>query len=350
MSGEKTEQPTDKRLRDAREKGQVARSQEVPSAAVVLTLAVYLVARGPGIAVRLIEMAEVITELAFRPFDEAFGLALSVIGSCLLYVLGPLIPMVILASLLGNLGQIGLLFSVEAAMPKIENLSPAKWFKKTFSKDNLFDLIKNIIKVTVLAFVVRSIILDGWSEMSLLPLTDAKGMSSFIGDTVIRLTLVTSAAFAALAAVDFVWKRFKFTKDNMMTKDEVKREYKESEGDPIIKSRRRQLHQELASQGAMDSVRKAKVLITNPTRYAVALDYEEGRTPLPVVLAKGEGELARRMIAVAEREGVPVMREAPLARELYEGTTENSYIPRNLIGPVAEVLRWLKAIEKRSGR
>ena len=347
MSGEKTEQPTDKRLREAREKGQVARSPEVPSAAGVLVLAIYLVARGPYIAATLQELADVITRLAFLPFDEALGQALAAAAACALRVLGPLIPLVIAASLLGNLGQIGLLFSVEAALPKIENLSPAKWFKKTFSKDNLFDLLKNIIKITVLTLVVRHIFLDSWREMARLPLTRARGMSAFLGTAIVRLVLMSSAAFAALAALDVVWKRFKFTKDNMMTKDEVKREYKESEGDPVIKSRRRQLHQELASQGAMDAVRKAKVLVTNPTRYAVALDYEEGRTPLPVVLAKGEGELARRMIEVAEREGVPILREAPLARDLFEGSSENSYIPKDLIGPVAGVLRWLKTLDTR---
>jgi type III secretion protein U len=131
----------------------------------------------------------------------------------------------------------------------------------------------------------------------------------------------------------------------MMTKDEVKREYKEMEGDPHIKGKRRQLQREMASQGAVGSVARAKVLVTNPTRLAVALDYEEGRTPLPIVLAKGEGELARRMVAEAERLGIPVLREVGLARDLFAEAGENAYIPKNLIGPVTEVLKWLKSLE-----
>ena len=347
MSEDKTEKPTDKRLRDAREKGQVAKSREVPAAAVVLVLAVYLFWRGPVIASQFKEAAEAIMVLAFLPFEEALGLALSVAGSLFLKILGPLVPMVVVASVLGNLGQIGLLFSLEAAKPKLENLSPGKWFKKTFSKDNLLELLRNIVKVVVLGMVVRRVLGGSWKEMSLLPRSDIQSLSAFLGNLVTGLILWTAAAFAALAAIDFVWQRFKFTKDNMMSKDEVKREYKEMEGDPIIKSRRRQLHQELASQGTLDSVRKSKVLVCNPTHYAVALDYEEGRTPLPIVTAKGEGELARRMIEAAERAGIPVMREASLARDLYDNSTENAYIPKSLIGPVAEVLRWLKSLEAR---
>ena len=348
MSGEKTERPTDKRLRDARGKGQVAKSREVPAAAVVLTLAVYLFWRGPALAARLSAAADYLMVLAFQPVDEAFGLALSVAGSLFLHALGPLIPMVAAASLLGNLGQIGLLFSIEAAKPKLENLSPGKWFKKTFSKDNFLELARNVVKVAVLGAVVWNIMSGSWREMSLLPRSDIQSLSAFLGALITRLILWTAVAFAMLAAVDFVWQRFKFTKDNMMTKDEVKREFKEMEGDPLIKSRRRQLHQELSSQGALDAVRKSKVLVTNPTRYAVALDYEEGRTPLPIVTAKGEGELARRMIEAARAAGVPIMREASLARNLYDESTENAYIPKSLIGPVAEVLRWLRSLEDQS--
>jgi type III secretion protein U len=345
LSEEKTEQPTEKRLRDSREKGQVAKSQEVPAAAVVLVLAVYLLLRGPAIAAQLNEAANAVMDLAFRPFDEAAGLAIAVAGNLFLKILGPLVPMVVMASLLASLGQIGLLFSLEAAKPKLENLSPGKWFKKTFSKNNLFDLLKNVIKVVVLGATVWHVMAGSWKELSLLPRSDAQSLSAFLGTLATRMILWAAAAFAALAAIDFLWQRYKHTKDNMMSKDEVKREYKEMEGDPVIKSRRRQLHQELASQGALDSVRRSKVVVANPTHYAVALDYEEGRTPMPIVTAKGEGELARRMIEAAERAGVPVMREAALARDLYENSTENAFIPKSLIGPVAEVLRWLRSLE-----
>jgi type III secretion protein U len=345
LSEEKTEQPTSKRLREAREKGQTAKSQEVPSAALVLTLALYFAVRGSEIMAMLRQTTETVFSLAFRPFDEAFGLAVSLTGQCLLNILGPLIPLVAAVSLLSNLAQVGILISFKAATPKLENLSPTKWFKKTFSKTNVIDLLKNIIKIVVLSTVVYKLIKQHWQELFQLPRSDAQGLSTILGSTALDLVVTAAAAFAALAAADYAWQRYKFTKDNMMTKDEVKREYKEMEGDPLIKSMRRQLHHEMASQGAMAAVRQAKVLVTNPDHYAVALDYEEGRTPLPIVLAKGEGELARRMIETAKAAGVPILREAPLARELFTHGTEFAYIPGSLLGPVAEVLRWLKSLD-----
>ena len=117
------------------------------------------------------------------------------------------------------------------------------------------------------------------------------------------------------------------------------------QGDPQIKGKRKQLHQEMLSQNTLGNVRKAKVLVTNPTHYAVALDYEKDRTPLPIILAKGEGFLAQRMMQVAREEGIPIMRNVPLARSLFESGTENAYIPKDLIGPVAEVLRWVQSLQ-----
>ena len=152
--------------------------------------------------------------------------------------------------------------------------------------------------------------------------------------------------FCVIAAADWFFQKWQFNKQNMMSKDEVKREYKESEGDPLIKSKRKQLHQEMIAQNQVANTRKAKVLVTNPTHFAVALDYEKERTPLPVILARGQGALAQRMIRAAEEEGIPIMRNVPLARGLYEQGTENSYIPQDLIGPVAEVLRWVQSLQR----
>jgi type III secretion protein U len=349
LSEEKTEQPTAKRLREAREKGEIAKSQEVPAAALVLSLALYLMARGSAIMSTLRAMAEATFNLAFEPFDQAFGLAVSIVGMGMLEIVAPIVAVVVTVSLVSCLAQVGIIFSVKAAAPKMENLSPSRWFKKTFSVGNLIDLLKNIIKVVILSTIVYKTLGRHWHDLFRLPKSDATSLTTVLGASASDLAVWAAAAFAGLAAADYAWQRHKYNKDHMMSKDEVKREYKEMEGDPIIKSRRRQLHQEMASQGAMDSVRKAKVLVTNPTSYAVALDYEKERTPLPVILAKGEGELARRMIEVAKEAGIPILREAPLARELFDQGSENAYIPSSLIGPVAEVLRWLETLGGRPG-
>ena len=172
-------------------------------------------------------------------------------------------------------------------------------------------------------------------------------MWTVVGEAVNDLVLTAAGAFCVVAALDYLYQRYKYNQNHMMSKDEVKREYKESEGDPHIKSKRKQLHKEMLAQNSLDNVRKAKVLVTNPTHYAVALDYEKDRTPLPLILAKGEGVLARRMMEVAKQEGIPIMRNVPLARALYRDGTENAYIPKDLIGPVAEVLRWVQSLERK---
>ncbi|MDR1577774.1 MAG: type III secretion system export apparatus subunit SctU [Deltaproteobacteria bacterium] len=346
MSGEKTEQPSAKRLREAREKGQVAKSQEIPAAAVVMSLALYFMVRGGDILVVLENGATVICQLAFQPFETAFGQSIKVMGYVFLNIIGPLVPLVIVASGVSNLLQVGILISLEAAKPKLENLSPAKWFKKTFSKNNLIELLKNLIKVGAISAVVYKILSEHWYNLFKIPYSDADGLGKIMGATVLDLTLSAAVVFSVLAAADFIYQKFKYTKDNMMTKDEVKREYKEMEGDPIIKGRRRQLHQEMATQGAMDGVRKSKVLVTNPTHYAIAIDYERDKMALPIIMAKGEGELAKRMIEVAKMEKIPILQNAPLARDLFDLGSENNYIPRDLIVPVAEVINWLNSLSK----
>ncbi|MDR1086482.1 MAG: type III secretion system export apparatus subunit SctU [Deltaproteobacteria bacterium] len=343
---EKTEQPSPKRLREAREKGQVAKSQEIPSAAVVLAIVFYFLARGRSLAEILSQMTGKVFALTGEPFETALPQALEAVQDGFFRLVAPLVVLVITVSVLSNLAQVGVLFSFKAAMPKLDNLNPAQWFKKTFSKKNLFEFVKNLVKVAVLVLTVKTVLSGHWRELWLLPRGDAGLFWQILGGLCGDLLLYAAAAFAVVAAADFLYQKRKFLKDNMMSKDEVKREYKEMEGDPLIKSKRRQLHQEMANQNTMAGVRKAKVLITNPTRVAVALDYQEGQTPLPIVTAKGEGELARRMVAAAQEAGVPILRQAPLARALFAEGEEFAYIPADLIPQVAQILRWLKTLER----
>ena len=344
---EKTEQPTPKKLRDARNQGQLAKSQEIPSAAVVLALIFYLALRWPTIYDLLSASLELAFRVCGRPWAEALAqLAPAVTGGAL-NILLPLVVLVVGASLAANLAQIGFLVSFKAALPKLDNLHPKKWFQKVFSKKGLFEFLKNVAKVTVLSLVVWRVLANHWGDLFLIPGGNLGQVWLVLGQTLWDLALRAAVVFALLAAADYLWQRHSFTKDQMMSKDEVKREYKEMEGDPHIKAKRKQLHQEMASQNSVGRVRQAKVLVTNPTHVAVALDYEEGRTPLPVILAKGEGHLAQRMIEEAKRAGVPILRQVDLARALFQDGLENSYIPQNLLEPVAEVLRWLKTLERR---
>ena len=346
MSGEKTEQPTQKRLREAREKGDIAKSQDIAPALTVLALTLYLVAKGEDIFTRLQEMANTIFSTLHLPFDQALGMALTSVGYTALGIVAPIVGLVMGAALVALLGQVGVLVAFKAATPKMENLSPSKWFKKVFSIKNAVDFLKNVLKVTVLGITAWLVLRSHLRELFLIPGGDIRLLWTTLGSTAKELALNVAGIFCVIAMLDYLFQRWQYNKQHMMSKDEVKREYKEMEGDPQIKGKRKQLHQEMISQNTLNNVRKAKVLVTNPTHYAVALDYEKDKTPLPVIVAKGEGLLAQRMIAVAKEAGVPIMQNVPLARDLFRSGTENAYIPQDFIGPVAEVLRWVQSLRR----
>jgi len=293
-----------------------------------MAVAVYLLAMSSDMLNTMQTMGEAPMLLMDRPFEEALPLAVTSTLLCALRVALPLIGMVMVVALCANLMQVGVLFSVQAAMPKLENLSMNKWFKQVFSLKNLVEFLKNM------------------PQLFRIPQGDIGDMWRLLGSVCGDLVLVSAGVFCVIAAADWCFQRWQFNKQHMMSKEEVKREFKESEGDPLIKGKRKQLHQEMIAQNQIANVRKAKVLVTNPTHFAVALDYEKDRTPLPVILAKGQGVLAQRMIETAREEGIPIMRNVPLARSLYEQGTENAYIPQDLIGPVAEVLRWVQSLRQ----
>ena len=322
MSDEKTEQPTPKRLREAREKGDVCRSQDIAPALTTLAVGVYLAANAAHIFSQLRDMVLLPMEYITLPFHEAMARAVPLVVHSSVMLVAPVVGIVMGVALAGTLAQTGVLFAFKAAMPKLENLDPKKWFQKVFSMKNLFELVKNLIKVGVLGGVVFFILKKYLPMLFGMPESGIGAMWTVVGAAVNSLVLTAAGAFCVIAALDYLYQRYKYNQNHMMSKDEVKREFKESEGDPHIKSKRKQLHKEMLAQNSLDNVRKAKVLVTNPTHYAVALDYEKNRTPLPVVLAKGEGLLAKRMMEVAKQEGIPIMRNVPLARALYRDGAE----------------------------
>ena len=343
---DKTEQPTPKRLRESREKGDVCKSQDVPSALTVLALSVYIVVMGGHLLESLLAMMELPMKLLSTPYAEAAPRAAEATFHVAVSIVAPLVGLVMAGALVANLGQVGILFAFKGAMPKLENVSPSKWFQKVFSMKNLVEFLKNIIKVLILGISVYVIFSDYMPQLFRIPQGDIGDMWRLLGSVCGDLVLVSAGVFCVIAAADWCFQRWQFNKQHMMSKEEVKREFKESEGDPLIKGKRKQLHQEMIAQNQIANVRKAKVLVTNPTHFAVALDYEKDRTPLPVILAKGQGVLAQRMIETAREEGIPIMHNVPLARSLYEQGTENAYIPQDLIGPVAEVLRWVQSLRQ----
>jgi type III secretion protein U len=343
---EKTEPPTQKKLREAREKGQVAKSRDLVQALLFVAILAVLMGRGE-------QEAKALGSLVILPgtlYDMPFLVALRELGTAAmnvsLSVLLPLLLAVLLVGIGGNVVQTGFMLALKALKPKLDKLNPATQLKNMFSAKNLIEFVKSVVKITTLAVVLYLVIKGGLRDL-LYSADCGMGCVIGVGDRMLfQVVVFTGMVFIAVAGADYYLQRAQHMKELRMTKDEVKREYKEMEGDPLIKSKRNQFHRELLNQNTAQRVRKASVLVTNPTEIAVALYYDAEETPLPVVIAKGEGSVALHMIAVAKEAGVPIMQNIPVARGLHAEAHVNQYIPSALIEPVAEVLRWLQTLER----
>ncbi len=346
MSGEKTELPTPKRLRDAREQGDVCKSQDVGAALTMLGGALFYIVMWQDIFTSLINLIELPMKTMNLPFDQALMPTVAGIISISFSILIPTIAILMGIAIAADVMQIGFLFAVKSVIPKLDNIHPSKWFSKVFSMKNLIEFLKNIFKVVVLAVAVWMILSNYLHDLFSIASGNIWGLWYTVGSILRDLLLSVSLVFSVIAAIDYMVQRWQYNKKQMMSKEEIKQEYKDMEGDPLIKSKRKQLHQEMAMQNPLNKVKKAKVVVINPIHYAIALDYEKERTPLPVILAKGEGTIAMRMVAISKEEGIPVMQNIPLAHSLFLDGVEDAYIPRNLIAPVAEVLRWVNSLER----
>lgn len=349
MSGEKTEQPTSKRLRDSRQKGQVAKSQDV-------TTAVLMGATFTTIGVTwewfLREAKDLILLPATfytQPFELAFQQVTYGVFMKALMLSAPVVGVGFVAGLSASFLQVGPLLSFESIKPDLKKLNPIEKAKQIFAVKNLIEFLKSALKVTIIGVIVWVILRNTLGALTRLPYGGEPALLASIGPIMKALALNVALAYVVIAAADYFFQRYQYIKGLMMSKDEVKREYKESEGDPQIKGKRKQLHQELMANSQVQRTRKATVVVTNPTHLAIAIYYNEADNVLPTVLAKGEDHVAKRMIAAAREEGIPVMQNIPLARAIYAGVPVDRYIPSDLIEPMAEVLRWVKELKEQSG-
>ena len=337
---EKTEQPTAKKLREARKRGEVPKSRELGTAAVVLATAAALIWTGGAVLDALVSvwhlaMAAIEGEVAARPVD--------VLGAGAAVGLGALVPLLLAVMIAGTLAsflQVGPLLTVTPIQPKLERLDPVRGMKNLFSQKQLVELVKNILKLTVIGVVAYLTLRDAIRGVVALGARDAEDAIAGTGALVITLLLRAGGAMAAIAVADVFYQRWRYREDQKMSKEEVKREHKEAEGDPHAKQARDRMHREIVQHGVLEEVRRADVLVVNPTHVAVALRYDEEEAEMgaPEVVAKGQEDLARRMIAAAREAGVPVMRDVPLAHALFDLDVGDE-IPEALYEAVAIVLR-----------
>jgi len=338
MSGEKTEQPTDHKLRKAREDGQVSKSKDFTQALLFGSLFGYTLMAAGSIFKDFGEMIAMPGQLHGMDFKDAVRLAVVGILRKGIDVLAPYLLIVIGIALFAEALQTGMLISFKALIPKGERLDPIQNLQQMFTMKNLMEFVKSCLKVTFLLFLVYFVVRDSLDAMIKIPLAGMGAAGLALGETMRILTINTFICFAAIAIADVAWQRYTYRKGLMMSMDEIKQEYKQMEGDPHMKGHRKELAREIAMGEMVERTRDANVVVTNPTHVAVAMQFEEGKTPLPIVLSKGEGYIAEQIRRVAEEEGIPILQNIPLARALLKQARVGQYIPSELVEPVAELL------------
>ncbi len=342
---EKTEKATAKKLRDARLKGEVAKSKDVTSAAVFVALLGVLWLGGALFMKSIRAVLEIAIDApaqvtAGRPWLLLLEQALREAGIVVLPVLGA----ALVAAVLAGFAQVRGVFSAEPLQFKPERLNPAEGLKNLFSTRQLFELLKLIVKTVALSFALFVVVKGGFSA-AVRGVYAQPATAGLIGwKLVLWLFCVAALVYAVVSTADFGLQVFEYLKRQRMTKEEVRRERRDMDGDPHVRARRRQMFRELASGQGGAPLAKASVVLTNPTQVAVALWYERGQTELPVVVAKGLDSEALALRRAARTLKVPIVENRPLARQLYAEVGLNEPIEEAHFQAVAEVLRWVRSL------
>lgn len=346
---EKTEQATSKRREDAREKGQVAKSREVASVVVLMSFLMYFYFDSGGILKNIMAMMS----SAFRTsgqititMDNAPSILASVIVKAS-FILLPILGLVFIAALLANIIQVGFLFSSKAIQPEISKLDPIKGFKNLFSLRSLVELVKNVLKMGIVGLI--SYVIISQEVQNCLPLAGQSvwEIIAYMGRISFKILLNTCWVLILLAVLDYLYQRWEYEKGLRMSRQEIKDEFKNTEGDPIIKARIRRMQREMARKRMMAAVPDADVVITNPTHLAIALKYDQEKHIAPRVVAKGAGIVAQKIRELAKESGVPLVENKPLAQVLYKLVKIDDSIPENLYRSVAEVLAYVYGLRQK---
>lgn len=344
--GEKTEPATEKKLREAREDGKVSKSKELVFAfdliVFFLLLKIFVSFLGDGFEETFRYTYGSMGTLAKQSagsFSE--GEAAAFISSILLEILKLLLPFLVFGfavTVIVNILQVGWKVTGKPLKPKPDKFNPINGMKRIISKDSIFELVKSIIKIALIIYVAYTAIKDDAQKIFVLydmPLNQAL---AFCGSVIINAGLKISIVYLVVGLADFIYQKYRFKEDMKMTKQEVKDEYKNTEGNPEIKGRQRQRMREASRQRMMQDVPKADVVITNPTHLAVAIKYDAEKAKAPVVLAKGEDYLAQKIREKAKENGIEIVENKPLARMLYANVEIGEEIPPELYQAVAEIL------------
>ncbi|MGM3184224.1 type III secretion system export apparatus subunit SctU [Dickeya oryzae] len=345
---EKTEKPTPKKLQDARKKGEVGQSQDVPKLLISVALLEMILALTDNGMSKLQALMQLPLSRLSDPFshsaNEVFSEALSLLGTfCLLTI-----SVALLMRIVGGWIQYGPLFAVDALKIDFNRLNPVNQIKQMFTMRKLTDILTTILKATTIGLVFWLVVIPQLEWLVELAYGDLTAFWKGVESVLKSVARTTLSSLLALAILDFGLQKYYFLKQQRMSHEDIRNEFKNSEGDPHMKGHRKSVAQEIlnepASPRAKPSIEDADLLLVNPTHYAVALCYRPGKTPLPRILLKGEDEQAKALIARAQHANVPVIRFIWLARTLYR-IPEGHYIPRHTLQSVAQVYRVLRQLD-----
>jgi type III secretion protein U len=341
-----TEQPTRKRLKDARKEGEVHKSRELTSTVLILLWLVMGWLLTPVIYHRL----EGLFELTLKAFDTPFYVTVFDIGvaaaeAMLLISLMLLLPAALIGTFTTYL-QVGPVFAPKRLKPNAAHVNPAEGIKRMFSQKNLVEVSKAVVKTILLFAIFVFVLLTMLGDFLRLPFAEPGLIGTGYWKSTVLIGSGVVLIFFFISVLDALYQRHVFIKELRMSRRDIRQELKDSEGDPHIRSQRKQLHKEWAEQNMLQAVRDSSVVVTNPTHIAVALYYEANESKLPTVTAKGEGLNAEAIKQTAREAGVPIVENVKLARGLHEKIDVDDYVTAEFFTAVAEVLRWAESVTK----
>ncbi|GAB2925092.1 flagellar biosynthesis protein FlhB [Rheinheimera gaetbuli] len=342
-SAEKTEQPTPKKLQDAAKKGQIARSKDLGTAFVLIGSATALLIFGKMLAMAMLDISQRLLSLNHKDIFEPNSMftAWGEVGEHLAAPMAGIFAIILFAAFLGNILLGGFNFSWEAAGPKLSKMDPLKGFKRMFGVQAAVELLKSILKVVVvvgIAYLLLKLFFDDIMALSLMSEPNNIESTMYF---LAWLFLGLCSSVSVIAVVDAPYQTWNHIRQLKMSLQEIKDEYKNSEGDPHIKARIRRTQMQMSMKRMMQEVPKADVIVTNPTHYAVALKYDQGKFRAPLVVAKGVDEVALHIRKIAAEHKIPIIESPMLARSVYHTTELDHPIPEQLFAAVAQVLAYV---------
>ncbi len=351
FSEEKTEKATPKKKRDSRQKGQVVSSKDLSSSFALLVVFVFLnFFKGTIVDRMSIFMTQLYSgtsgdlDVLFEP-RNVMGLMYET-GMLIMNIVIPIALVALAIGLLVTYMQVGVLFTLEPIKMKLDKISPIKGFKRLFSVRSLVELVKAVTKGAMLLYVAFSYILDKINMFYASVNYTLEGIAYLLWEITYNIVLRCALLLFVIGVFDYIYKKWQDNKDSMMTKQEIKDEYKQSEGDPLLKAKIKEKQRQISMSRMMQDVPKADVIITNPTHYAVAIQYDSARGDAPFVVAKGKNLVAANIKRVATENEVPIVENKPLARALHAQVEIGEFIPPDLYEATAEVLAYVFRMKK----